>query len=296
MRQLVLEIDQVSKSYGDKQVLHEVSFELKRGQILGLLGRNGAGKSTLISCIVGLHAPDSGSISVLGLPVSDGYPHIGYVPQELAIYPTLTVRENLRFFAELKCGSWRDNERAITDTMDRVGLAPLESRIAGNLSLGERRRLHTAVGLLGDPSLILMDEPTAGADFETRERLLSMLRELSETTAVIYTTHYAAEVDAIATDVAVLERGRLLKMVSMADLTEHAPPASVTFEVRSLAGLPEVRRYPVAAPDEQIPTLIAQLHADGYEIDRLDVGRVSAESLFLKLVGSTAKEPSEEAV
>jgi ABC-2 type transport system ATP-binding protein len=210
-----LALDGVVKRHGDVLALDGVSLVLQPGQVLALLGPNGAGKSTLVSLAAGLAAPDAGTVRVGGDdPWSGGATVrrcVGVAPQEIGVYPTLTVEQNLRAFGEL-CGLAPRAARARAgELVDAFALSELRRRLAAQLSGGEQRRLHAAIALVARPPLVLLDEPTAGADAATRERLLATVRALADDdgVAVLYTTHYLPEVERLRADVVRLERGRV---------------------------------------------------------------------------------------
>ena len=176
--------------------LDGVDFEVPAGSVVALLGPNGAGKSTLVSIAAGLLKPDAGVVSVRGRP--------GLAPQEIGIYPSLTVRENLWAFGELYGVSKRRAERLLEPFV----LTELADRPAGRLSGGEQRRLHTAIAVVHRPRVVLLDEPTAGADTQTRSAILRAVLDLaSDGAAVVYTTHYLPEVEELDAGVALLEAG-----------------------------------------------------------------------------------------
>ena len=206
----MLSIDSVSFSYGDVQVLDRVSLAIPDGSIFGLLGPNGAGKTTLISILCGLRRPAAGRVSV-------EHRAIGLVPQELAFYPMLTVRENLRFFGGVQnLGGARLRERV--DAV--VAFAQLDGvlgRRAAQLSGGLKRRLNLAIGLLTEPDLVLLDEPTVGVDPQSRAFLLESIRAMrSPARHILYTSHYMEEVEAICDHVAIIDGGRVLAAGTLA--------------------------------------------------------------------------------
>lgn len=218
-----IQVMQASKSYGDVRALDDVTFSVARGEVVALLGPNGAGKTTLISMIAGVIRPDSGSVTVLGLDVSrrsrEARRSVGYAAQELAIYPNSTVRENLQLFAHLVDIQRSKVAAEIEEVSHAVGLIRLLHRKAGLLSGGEKRRLHTAIALLGHPPVLLLDEPTVGADIETRVRLLDLVKQLAKNGAAIcYSTHYLAEVEELGPTVAVLNHGHLVTRVGYQQL------------------------------------------------------------------------------
>jgi ABC-2 type transport system ATP-binding protein len=209
----VLEVRGLTKTFGRMVALDGVNLEIQRGEICALLGQNGAGKTTLTSIVAGLRRPDSGNVLVGGIDVvakpKEASRLIGLVPQEVGVYPTLTVREGMRFFGELADLRGRTLSARIEEVAEALDLTDLLGRTAGRLSGGEKRRVHTAMALVHRPALLLLDEPTAGVDVQTRIRLLNAVRALATDfdTAVCYTTHYLAEVETLRASVAILDDG-----------------------------------------------------------------------------------------
>jgi ABC-2 type transport system ATP-binding protein len=217
----VLEIRDLRKSYGERTVLCGVDLDVAAGQIIGLLGANGSGKTTLISTVAGLRPPDGGSIRIAGRDPKRARREmlIGLAPQELGIYPTLTVRQNLSFFARLSGLGPVAARRRIVETAESLGLADLLPRRAALLSGGQRRRLHTALAVLHRPRLLFLDEPTVGADVASRAGILDMVQRLAaDGAAVVYTTHYLTELAQLAAGIAVLHEGRIVARMSVAEL------------------------------------------------------------------------------
>ena len=177
-----LEVREVRKSYGAHEVLRGVDLRVEPGQILGLLGRNGAGKSTLITILCGLRRADSGSISICGhRPASaDAARSIGYAPQDLGIYPDLSVAQNLAAFGELNGLGRRESASRAGEVMDLLGLSEKSGQRASHLSGGQQRRLHAGMAIMHRPRLVFMDEPTVGADVEARSQILRAVRRLAD--------------------------------------------------------------------------------------------------------------------
>jgi ABC-2 type transport system ATP-binding protein len=229
---LALELCGVVKRYrgGERPALDGLDLDLAVGGTLALLGPNGAGKSTLVSLAAGLTRPDDGTVRVLGAdPAARSGAtrrQIGVAPQEIGVYPQLSVTTNLRAFAELYGMRPRAARARAQELLEPFALTDLASRPAGRLSGGEQRRLHAAIALVNRPRLVIFDEPTAGADPSTREHILQAVRDLArDGTAVVYTTHYLPEVERLDADIALLERGRLIARGSLPELLErHVPP------------------------------------------------------------------------
>lgn len=213
MTAVALRIRDVAKSYGAHRALDSVSLDIAPGEILALLGPNGAGKSTLVTIVAGLLGPDAGRVEVCGLDVvtqrRPALARLGLAPQDLAIYPRLTVRENIEFFAVLAGLTGATKAARCAEAAESLDLGNLLGRRAAHLSGGEKRRLHTALAVVHRPPLLLLDEPTAGVDTQTRLRLLEFVRALAaEGTAICYTTHYLTEVETLGASVAVIQGGQ----------------------------------------------------------------------------------------
>ena len=211
----MLEARGVEKRYGDVVALRGADLAVETGTVVSLLGRNGAGKSTLLSTIAGLLEPDAGAITVDGIDVwtnpAKAAALVGIAPQETGIYRAVSVRDNLGFFAELSGLRRKNRDDRVVEVAEQLSLTALLDRKATQLSGGEARRLHTACALVHRPKLLLLDEPTVGADVATRNELIEAVRDLAaEGAAVVYTTHYLPEVEALAADIVVIDDGLVL--------------------------------------------------------------------------------------
>jgi ABC-2 type transport system ATP-binding protein len=192
-----------------------VSFQLERGQLIGLLGPNGAGKTTTVSLVAGLMTPDAGEVRVRGRRLTgDTDPlkrRIGLVPQDLALYDELTARENLRFFGSLYGVTGASLGRATAAALDLVGLSDRIGDRVKTFSGGMKRRLNLAAGLLHDPDILLLDEPTVGVDPQSRNAIFDNLEELKRRgKALLYTTHYMEEAERLADRIVVIDHGRVV--------------------------------------------------------------------------------------
>ena len=228
----MLSVQAVSKRYGAHPALDGVSLEVAAGEILGLLGPNGAGKTTLISIVAGLRRPDSGRVEVGGIDVARAPQQarrlIGLAPQDTGVYPTLTVRDNLRFFAGLAGLRARALRNGIDAVAGALMLDALMDRRASELSGGERRRLHTAIALVHRPQLVLLDEPTTGADVQTRNEILRLVRSLADDgSAVVYSTHYLHEIEELGAHVAFIDPGRIVARGELDELIRRYAPSAL---------------------------------------------------------------------
>lgn len=217
MQDLVVRISGLSKTYpgSSHPALDNLNLNVARGLIFGLLGPNGAGKTTTISIVCTLLRPDAGQVEVLGQQVPSAAakirPAIGLVPQEIALYPTLTIRENLAYFARvLGVDKGRIADRIAT-CLDLVGLADVAQRRIDRCSGGMKRRANLAVGILHKPQILLLDEPTVGIDAQSRNLILEQLRELNrQGMTLLYMTHYMREAEEICDEIAIIDAGRVI--------------------------------------------------------------------------------------
>jgi ABC-2 type transport system ATP-binding protein len=211
---VVLACEGLRKAYGDRQAVDGVGFSIAAGETYGLLGPNGAGKTTTISMVCGLLARDGGRVTLRGRELDTGTvdvkAEVGFVPQEIAIYPDLTARENLRFFGKLYGLSGSELDTRVDRVLDTIGLADRGNERTDAFSGGMKRRLNIGLGMLNDPALLLLDEPTVGVDPQSRNAILDSVEALaSEGMAVLYTTHYMEEAERLCDRVGILDEGTL---------------------------------------------------------------------------------------
>jgi ABC-2 type transport system ATP-binding protein len=215
-------VDDLGKRYGARQALDNVSFDVRSGELVAVIGPNGAGKTTLLSILAGVQPPTTGA-------VSRAPGEIGWVPQQPALYSKLSVLENLRLFARLE--RVPDIEEAVARMLDQTGLAERADERLDRLSAGNRQRVNVALGLLADPSVILLDEPSSSLDPGQRERLWEFIGGLAARgTSVLFSTHIVAEAQRRAQRVIVLDEGELLFIGAPAELAREAELADGDFE------------------------------------------------------------------
>ncbi len=224
----LLEVDNLKKTFGDRCVVDHLSFVVSQGEAFGLLGPNGAGKSTTMTMIAGILESDSGQVLLDGKSMSRKDPEsrrqLGVVPQDLAIYPDLTARENLTFFARLYRLQDSLLKQRVDEALDRVGLTARADDLASTFSGGMKRRLNFAAAIMHRPRLLILDEPTVGVDPQSRAHLLDCVRFLQESgTAVIYASHYMEEVEAVCSRAAIVDHGKLLACDTIERLLQQIP-------------------------------------------------------------------------
>ena len=219
----MIKVSNVVKQYGDFKALDELSFEIKKGSIFGLLGVNGAGKSTILSILNGLTPIDSGEIEVFGFDLKKDIKKIkeisSIIPQNLAFYEQLTVKENLEFFKNIQNGTNESYEKALHVN----ALEEILNQKASTLSGGQKRRLNIAIGLLNDPQVIYFDEPTVGIDPKSRNEILESIKAYKKLgITVVYTSHYMNEVEMICDEVAIISHGKLITQeTDLKNLEKH---------------------------------------------------------------------------
>ncbi len=211
----VLVAEGLVRRFGDVTAVDGVSLSIAPGETYGLLGPNGAGKTTTISMICGLLEPDAGSVSVQGEPLTTGSTAVkgalGLVPQDVALYPDLSARDNLRFFGKLQGLTGRVLDERIADVLEVVGLSDRAKDRVETYSGGMKRRANIAAGLLHQPRLLVLDEPTVGVDPQSRNAILESVAELGgKGLAVLYTTHYMEEAERLCDRIGIIDEGRLV--------------------------------------------------------------------------------------
>jgi ABC-2 type transport system ATP-binding protein len=221
----LIEIEKLQFRYPESPApaLDGVSFRVERGLLYGLLGPNGSGKTTLLKLLAGILAAPKGALRIAGAPVetrtSRERSRCALVPQDFAFYPRLSVRENLEFFAGVQGYGGSDARERIAETMRQTALESWGDHRADRCSGGLKRRLNIAIGLLGRPELLLLDEPTVGIDPQSRHFILDSVRSINRAgTTVVYTTHYLEEIQSLCARVAVLDRGKLRAEGSLTEL------------------------------------------------------------------------------
>jgi ABC-2 type transport system ATP-binding protein len=308
----MLEVDTLRKVFGELVAVDGVSFACAAGRILGLLGPNGAGKSTTIGCISGLLRPAGGTVriaghDVVGAPVA-AKRLLGVVPQELALYEDLDARTNLRFFGSIYGLSGRALHERADAVLARIGLADRGAEPVKNFSGGMKRRLNFGCGLVHGPKLLLLDEPTAGVDPQSRARLLELVRELArEGAAVVYTTHYMEEAEALCDHIAIVDHGKLLASGTLAELRQRLggrelvrlsgrfDPAAVraalaTAEVEIVQCDGDVVALSARGASARLADLLLRVQQSGAELRDTVVKQPNLESLFLELTGRELRQ------
>ena len=280
----MITLDSLTKSFGQIRAVDDLSLTIERGEVFGLLGPNGAGKSTTISMAIGLLRPDSGTVRIDGGdPADPGVrAKLGVAPQALAIYDDLSARENLHFFGSLYGLNRPHRAERASELLELVGLADRAGDRVKGFSGGMKRRVNLACALVHDPAVVLLDEPTAGVDPQSRHAIFEIVRTLqTQGRTIVYTTHYMEEAQKLCSRVGVIDKGRLLALDTVEGLIEQHGGDSV---VRIERGETE-DRVQTAEPLAVLQQALAKGDATGVHVERADL-----ETVFLNLTGRSLRD------
>jgi ABC-2 type transport system ATP-binding protein len=313
VRDPVLACEGLRKAFGDRVAVDGVGFSIAPGETYGLLGPNGAGKTTTISMVCGLLARDAGEVRLhdrpLGTDTVDVKAAVGFVPQEIAIYPDLSATENLRFFGKLYRLSGPDLQRRVAHILETVGLADRAAERTESFSGGMKRRLNIGLGMLNDPALLVLDEPTVGVDPQSRNAILDSVEALaSEGMAVLYTTHYMEEAERLCDRVGILDEGMLraegtrreliglvgerdrLRIGARGDLGAACAAALTVPGVEE--AVPRDAGIELLASDARaaLADIVRAIDGTGTAITSMEVREPNLEAVFLHLTGKALRD------
>lgn len=313
---MLVEVDHVTKRYGDKLAVDDLSFSIDQGEVVGFLGPNGAGKSTTMNMITGYLSATEGKITIAGFDILDdpieAKKHIGYLPELPPLYVDMTVREYLDFLYELKkCKIPR--RQHLQEICDAVRITDVYERVIKNLSKGYRQRVGLAGALIGSPELLILDEPTVGLDPQQIIEIRSLIKDLGSKCTVILSSHILSEIEAVCSRVLVIDHGRLIADDTPSNLSKNlSGDASVHVRVlgdrekilKVLSGLPQVKEVTYNGLKEEsahefrvTPTERIDIRAEiakslveaGFDVIGLRFAEMTLEEIFLDLI---AKEES----
>jgi ABC-2 type transport system ATP-binding protein len=314
----MISLESVSKRFGSKTIVHDLSFTVDKGEIVGFLGPNGAGKTTTMRMIAGFTTASSGRVMVAGYDMAtqneQAAGKIGYVPEHPPLYDTLDVSQYLRFVARVKGVPRAEIASELERVMNACRLEAVVKREIYKLSKGYRQRVGLAQALLGKPEVLLLDEPTSGLDPGQIQETREVIRSFGEHHAVLLSTHILPEVTLICRRVAIIHQGRLLAIDSPRGLqraseqtnrvllTASAPAEALQTELLSISGVSAVTARPVPGIEgmlnvecqtdarEGVEAAIARAVAGRWDLHRLERQQPTLENIFLRYVGQTEKE------
>jgi ABC-2 type transport system ATP-binding protein len=225
----MIEVEQLSKHFGSKRAVDDISFTVEKGEILGFLGPNGAGKSTTMRMITGFIPPTSGRVRIGGADVSDAplaaRKQIGYLPENAPVYPDMTVQGYLEFCAEVRGFAGSERQRRVAATIEKCFLANVTFQTVSTLSKGYKQRVCFAQSILHDPAYLILDEPTDGLDPNQKHEVRQMIKTMATEKAIIFSTHILDEVDAVCTRAIIIADGRIVADDTPAGLRSRSPLA-----------------------------------------------------------------------
>ncbi|HJR96866.1 MAG TPA: ABC transporter ATP-binding protein [Actinomycetota bacterium] len=309
----VLSCGGLRKTFGERVAVDDVGFTIEPGETYGLLGPNGAGKTTTISIVCGLLTRDEGTVTLQGRELDTGTvdvkAEIGYVPQEVAIYPDLTARENMRFFGKLYDLGGRDLDARIGRVLQTIGLTDRADERTDAFSGGMKRRLNIGLGLLNEPTLLVLDEPTVGVDPQSRNAILDSVEALAGAgMAVLYTTHYMEEAERLCDRVGILDEGvlraegtrrELISLVGEHDRLHIEARGDLMAAATAVAAVPGVDEavprdggIDVLARDVRasLADVVRAVDGSGTGIVSMEVDEPNLEAVFLHLTGKALRD------
>ena len=310
----MIEIKDVTKSYGRQKVLQNVSFEIMEGELFGLLGPNGAGKSTLIDILTGIQSMDSGDIFINGKSIKTDKveirKHLGLVPQDIALLEELNAVDNLEYFGGLYGLAGAELKNQIEKLLEVAGLTDKKKEKVKNYSGGMKRRLNIAGAMLHNPSILILDEPTVGVDAQSRQHIFDYIQSLAEQgTTILYTSHYMEEIETLCKRVFILDLGEEVAYGTKEEvkkLVGHTQTVALTLD-RVPAGFDEVLKnsengiqfvtvdgQDIALTIDQtifsMMKLIEQVEQAQLVIKSVNVKETTLEEAFLQLTGKTLRD------
>jgi ABC-2 type transport system ATP-binding protein len=311
-REGMLQIDHLTKIYDTIKAVDDISFEVKEGEIFGFLGPNGAGKTTTISMIAGLLKPDSGKIRINSLDLDRDLKKIkrlmGVVPQDMAFYEELTAKENLLFWGKLYGVRKKDLDERIQYYLGKTGLLGRENEALKKFSGGMKRRINLIIGLIHEPKLLLLDEPTIGIDIQTKLNIYEIIKEASSNgTTILYTTHNLLEAEELCQRIAIMDLGKILALGTLDELIQIVGEKDIViisgkfsidtartiiseFRQATVLSIEEGKLVLSLEASKNISTLLEEFFKKGVTIDDVSIKQPNLESVFLKLTGKELRE------
>ena len=308
-----IEVKDLTKQFRGTTAVDGLSFSVEEGEIFGLLGPNGAGKSTTLSILSGLLAPTSGDATVAGISVTKDPLRVkqmlGVVPQEIALYPRLSARANLRFWGEVYGMKGKALQSRIDEVLDLAGLSARANDPVSRYSGGMKRRVNFAAGILHNPKILVLDEPTVGVDPQSRNHIFDLVKRLNRAgTTIIYTSHYMEEVEQLCHRVAIIDLGKLVAVGTVEELLEQA----AEHQEVEIGGpqvsddlLARLKAIPVVAQVRQEKEGIRLITDDaeralalavgccvgaGQKVSKIEIHKPNLEGLFIKLTGKSLRD------
>lgn len=301
--EITLSARHLTRRFGKQTAIQDLTLELKRGEVLGLLGHNGAGKSTTLQMLTGCLLPDSGEVEICGIDLrqqpAQAKAHIGYLPETPPLYRELSVNDYLTFAARLRGMKPAEVTDALALTKQRCGLGAVGQKIIGTLSKGYQQRVGIAQAIIHRPAVIVLDEPTVGLDPTQIREVRTLIRELGDTHSVILSTHLLGEVESVCDRVEILHRGKLIYGDTSAHMQQYGTVSGFTISLRNPPPLGELQAIPGVSSVEQLSamqfrvlhlpdahpgsTLLMLAAQHGWQLEQLTPLQATLEDVFAKI-------------
>ncbi len=308
-----VEVNNLSKTYGETKAVQGISFNIPQGKIYSLLGPNGAGKTTTISMLSSLITPDQGKITIMGIDLNQNpllaKKHLGVVPQEIALYEDLSALENLRFWGKMSGLRGKILNQRIDQVLDMIGLRDRQKERVGKFSGGMKRRVNIGIALLHHPDVLYMDEPTVGIDPQSRRHILDSIKYLNEQgMTILYTTHYMEEAEELSDLIAIMDQGKIIAEGKKSDLLRiigEYEQLTINLSqnqqsvMQSWSKFPEIQKIKAhngslelitQDSNQLLPLLFETTTTLDTRITGIDIQEPNLEAVFLHLTGKALRD------
>jgi len=307
----ILEVSNLSKTFGNVEALKRVSFSIQNGEFYGLLGPNGAGKTTTINIISTISQPDTGYVKINGMDLKNHSieckKSIGVVPQEIALYNELSAHENLMFWGSLYSLNYADLQNKIDETMSLMGLTDRKEDKIKTYSGGMKRRINIASALLHSPKILIMDEPTVGIDPQSRNLIFDVLEELHKNgMTIIYTTHYMEEAERLCDRIGIIDHGNIIAEGTIDELRETSKAEESinihvensehinTEKIKQIKNCLDISNGVITFSSKNsgkdLPLILMELNKAEVGISQIEIHKVNLETIFLNLTGRKLRD------
>ena len=310
----VVETKNLTKFYGKECAVDKINFSINKGEIFGLLGPNGAGKTTTVSMLSCLIKPTDGDAIICGYSILskslDVKKRIGVVPQDIALYPTLTAKENLIFWGQMYGFYGKDLKNRVDEVLEIVSLKDRQNDLIKKYSGGMKRRINIAVGLLASPELLILDEPTVGVDPQSRINILETLKNLNSSgLTILYTSHYMEEVEFLCNTIAIMDLGKIIALGNLNELrilvgekdkiifsTINDIKEDIKIKISKIQEVDKINIFEKSLEvltlqgRKILPEVTKILWDEGIRVKSVEIKEPDLETLFLSLTGKTLRE------
>lgn len=298
---MILQLKDIYKSFGEKQVLTGVSFQAEGGKAFGLLGRNGAGKTTSIRILMNVFPANSGQVLMDGQPINYKKVGFGYLPEERGLYPKKVILEQLVYFAELKGMSSKDAVKAVDYWLDRLGMSEYRNKRLDTLSKGNQQKIQLITALAHDPDIIILDEPFSGLDPVNAMLLKDVVKEqISKGKIVLFSSHQMSYIEEFCDSIAILHRGKVVLQGELSEIKRNYPrdrlvvrtenPDAILKDLGAACTLKGKEELLVQLASEQEKQAVMKRLVENYDVDEIKVFEPTLNDIFVEYAGDDEKE------